>query len=144
MIKPEFPYKGNQVIVTSERLVFHSRKDGVFLFGKATVGISSIGTVNVDSKEGLKISAPYIELGLNAKQVGEQAVLGNTLVSVLSEVNDALSSLANALSKVDGTDETAVALSMSMLKATGDGLVTATKNFQNNIENSLSDATYTL
>jgi hypothetical protein len=143
MIKPEFPYKGNQVIVTSERLVFHSRKDGIYLFGKATIGLSSVGTINLDSKEGVKIDAPYIELGLNAQTLGEQVVLGNTMVSILSEFNSAISLLADALSKVDGTTRPTTALSMAMLNEVGMSLKMATDTFTARLNTVLSDITYT-
>jgi hypothetical protein len=142
MIKPEFPYKGNQVIVTSERLVFHSRKDGIYLFGKATIGLSSVGTINMDSNEGIKINAPYIELGLNAQTLGESAVLGDTLTSILSNLNSALSLVANGLSKVDGSSEESVATSMSILSTVGDSLVSATNDFSNRLDGITSDTVY--
>lgn len=142
MIKPEFPYKGNQVIITSERLIFHSRKDGIFLFGKATIGLSSVGTINMDSNEGIKINAPYIELGLNAQTLGESAVLGDTLTSILSNLNSALSLVANGLSKVDGSSEESVATSMSILSTVGDSLISATNNFSNRLDGITSDTVY--
>jgi len=144
MIKPEFPYKGNQVIITSERLLFHSRKDGIFLFGKATIGLSSVGTINIDSNEGIKMNAPYIELGLNAKSLGESVILGDTLVSMLTDLNGALSLLANGLSKVDGSSEESVATSLSILSTVGGSLVTATKTFNDRLNTVLSDITYTI
>jgi len=142
MIKPEFPYKGNQVIVTSERLVFHSRKDGIYIFGKATIGLSSVGTINMDSNEGIKINAPYVELGLNAQTLGESAVLGDTLTSILSNLNSALSLVANGLSKVDGSSEESVATSMSILSTVGDSLVSATNDFSNRLDGITSDTVY--
>jgi len=142
MIKPEFPYKGNQVIITSERLLFHSRKDGIFLFGKATIGLSSVGTINIDSNEGIKMNAPYIELGLNAQTLGESAVLGDTLTSILSNLNSALSLVANGLSNVDGSSEESVATSMSILSTVGDSLVSATNDFSNRLDGITSDTVY--
>jgi hypothetical protein len=143
MTKPQFPYIGNQVIVTSDRLLFHSKKDGIFLFGKTTIGLSSPGTINFDSKEKVLIDSPKIELGHKAEELGEQAVLGNTLVSILSELNEGLALLANVLEKVDGTTKPAIAMSFAMLSEVGDNLVTATSNFKNRLDNILSDTTYT-
>jgi hypothetical protein len=142
MIKPQFPYTGSQYIATSDRVVMHSRKDGVYLFGKATVGMSSPGTVNVDSGEALKVNAPLIELGLNAQVVGENAVLGNTLVALLTELNDSLSLLATALNQVDGTTPESIKESLSQIKMAGSYLVDATTNTTNAINNILSDTTY--
>lgn len=144
MIKPQFPYLGNQVIVSSDRLVFHSKKDGIYLFGKATIGLSSVGTINIDTKEGVKIDAPYIELGLDAKTLGEQVILGNSLVSSLNELNSAISLAANAMSKADGSTKASVALSLALLNEVGMSLKTASDNFTKRLNTVLSDTTYTI
>lgn len=143
MTKPQFPYTGNQVIIDSDRLTFHSKKDGIFLFGKSTIGLSSPSTINLDSKEKVLIDSPKIELGHKAEEMGEQVVLGNTLVSILSELNEGLSLLANVLEKVDGSTSSAIVISFAMLSEAGDNLVTATSNFKNRLDNILSDTTYT-
>lgn len=144
MIKPQFPYTGSQVIATSDRVVVHSREDGVYLFGKATVGVSSPGTINVDSGEGVRVNAPYIELGLDAQNVGEQVVLGNTLVALLTELNDSLRLLATALDQADGTTPEAIKSSIDSIQKAGSYLVTATKNTEINLNNILSDTTFTV
>jgi hypothetical protein len=144
MIKPQFPYLGNQCIITSDRVTLHSRKDGIYLFGKATVCLSSPGTVNIESNEALKISAPLIELGLNAKDLGQPVVLGLELSELLDELIQALQVVAVALSKADGTSEEAVADSFDDIKVSGESLVQATDNAVAAIENILSKNTYTL
>jgi hypothetical protein len=144
MIKPQFPYLSNQCIITSDRVTLHSRKDGIYLFGKATVCLSSPGTVNIESNEALKISAPLIELGLNAKDLGQPLVLGLELSELLDELIQALQVVAVALSKADGTSEEAVADSFDDIKVSGESLVQATDNAAVAIENILSKNTYTL
>jgi hypothetical protein len=144
MIKPQFPYLNNQCIITSDRVTLHSRKDGIYLFGKATVCLSSPGTVNIESNEALKISAPLIELGLNAKDLGQPVVLGLELSELLDELIQALQVVAVALSKADGTSEEAVADSFDDIKVSGESLVQATDNAVAAIENILSKNTYTL
>jgi hypothetical protein len=144
MIKPQFPYLGNQCIITSDRVTLHSRKDGIYLFGKATVCLSSTGTINVESNEALKISAPLIELGLNAKDLGQPLVLGLELSELLDELIQALQVVAVALSKADGTSEEAVSDSFDDIKVSGESLVQATDNAAAAIENILSKKTYTL
>ena len=144
MIKPQFPYLSNQCIITSDRVTLHSRKDGIYLFGKATVCLSSPGTVNIESNEALKISAPLIELGLNAKDLGQPLVLGLELSELLDELIQALQVVAVALSKADGTSEEAVADSFDDIKVSGESLVQATDNAAAAIENILSKNTYTL
>ena len=144
MIKPQFPYLSNQCIITSDRVTLHSRKDGIYLFGKATVCLSSTGTVNIESNEALKISAPIIELGLNARDLGQPLVLGLELSELLDELIQALQVVAVALSKADGTSEEAVSDSFDDIKVSGESLVQATDNAAAAIENILSTKTYTL
>jgi hypothetical protein len=144
MIKPQFPYLGNQCIITSDRVTLHSRKDGIYLFGKATVCLSSPGTVNIESNEALKISAPIIELGLNARDLGQPVVLGLELSELLDELIQALQVVAVALSKADGTSEEAVADSFDDIKVSGESLVQATDNAAAVISTILSTKTYTL
>ena len=144
MIKPQFPYLGNQCIITSDRVTLHSRKDGIYLFGKATVCLSSPGTVNIESNEALKISAPLIELGLNARLLGQPLVLGLELSELLDELIQALQVVAVALSKADGTSEEAISDSFDDIKVSGESLVQATDNAAAAIETILSTKTYTL
>ena len=144
MIKPQFPYLGNQCIITSDRVTLHSRKDGIYLFGKATVCLSSPGTVNIESNEALKISAPIIELGLNARLLGQPLVLGLELSELLDELIQALQVVAVALSKADGTSEEAISDSFDDIKVSGESLVQATDNAAAAIETILSTKTYTL
>jgi hypothetical protein len=143
MIIPEFPYKGNQIILTSDRVTLHSKKDGVFLFGKATVGLSSVGTINLDSKEKVLIDAPKIELGNRAEEFGEPVPLGNSLQSVLSDMNDVLNLLSNALSKANGTDDTSTALSLATIQVAGSTSLITIRNIQSRLQNILSQTTYT-
>ena len=143
MITPEFPYKGNQIILTSDRVTLHSKKDGVFLFGKATIGLSSIGTINLDSKEKVLIDSPKIELGNRAEQFGEPVPLGNSLQSVLSDMNQAITLLANAMSKANGTDDVSTALSLATIQVAGSTSINTLKNVQARLQNILSQTTYT-
>jgi hypothetical protein len=101
MIKPSFPYKGNQVIITSDRVTLHSKTDGVFLFGKGTVGLSSVQTINLDSKEKVLIDAPKIELGHKAESEGEPIVLGKQLVYMLQDLLIAIKQAATELQTND-------------------------------------------
>lgn len=138
MITPEFPYKGNQVIISSDRVTLHSKTDGIFLFGKATVGLSSAGTINMDSNEKVIINSPKIELGNKAETDGEPLVLGNQLVFLLSQLLIELQSMANMLGKsADGKTSNA---GISMSKKI-DGLLPFLQGTQPQI---LSTSTYTI
>lgn len=97
MFKPEFPYKGNQVIISSGRATVHSKDDFIFLFGKKGVSISSPATFTVDANEKTIIASPLIELGLRAKIEGDPVMLGNKTATQLGQLIDTLVELANGL-----------------------------------------------
>jgi hypothetical protein len=143
MITPEFPYKGNQIILSSDRVTLHSKKDGVFIFGKATIGLSSVGTVNIDSKEKVLIDSPKIELGSRAEQFGEPVPLGNSLQSILIEMNQALSLIANSMSKANGTNDISTASSLSTIQVAGSTSLISLKDIERRLQNILSQTTFT-
>jgi hypothetical protein len=143
MIIPEFPYKGNQIILTSDRVTLHSKKDGVFLFGKATVGLSSVGTINLDSKEKVLIDSPKIELGNKAEQFGEPVPLGNSLQSVLTDMNNVIVLLANAMSKANGATDISTNMSLATIKVAGSTVASTLISIQSRLQNILSQTTYT-
>ena len=87
--KPQPPaeYAGKQVLISSNRILFNARTDSVFMFSDKSVGISTNGTFNVDTAKDTIINSPAIYLGLNAQ---EKMVLGDTLVSWMEEISQAL------------------------------------------------------
>jgi len=100
MFKPVFPYLGNQLILTSDRVTLHSKTDAIFLFGKQAVSLSSTKTINLDAIERIKLYSPIIELGPNAKDEGQPVLLGRTfnrqLLTLLEELAAAGTLLAQA------------------------------------------------
>ena len=80
--QPEFPYRGKQIIIDSDRVLLNAKNDSVFIVGDKAVGISTNGTFNIDSSNKTIINSPQIDLGLNAE---ESAVKGDTLVKVFNE-----------------------------------------------------------
>ena len=101
MFTPEFPYKGDQVIISSGRVTHHSKDDFIFLFGKKGVSISSPATFTVDANERTTIASPIIELGLRAALEGEPVLLGNKTAFQLGQLLDTLSDLARGLSALN-------------------------------------------
>jgi hypothetical protein len=100
MFRPVFPYKGNQIILTSDRVTLHSKNDAIFLFGKQAVGLSSPKTINLDAGEKIILAGPVIELGNKAEALGEPVVLGNTLNQQLQAILSALSTAGTMLAQV--------------------------------------------
>ena len=67
LYKPEFPYRGKQIIIDSDRVLLNAKDDSVFILGDKAVGISTNGTFNIDSGGKTIINSPQIDLGLDAK-----------------------------------------------------------------------------
>lgn len=80
--KPEFPYRGKQIIIDSDRVLLNSKNDATFIVGNKAVGISSSGTINLDSSGDCIINSPSIKLGLTAKH---PLVKGDVLQTILQE-----------------------------------------------------------
>jgi hypothetical protein len=110
MYVPQFPYTGNQVIITSGRVTHHSYDDFIFLFGKKGVAISSPATFTVDANERTIIASPKIELGYQAESRGEPVLLGRSTAVQLGFLLDAIQNLSDALSKMSAEQlETSIA-----------------------------------
>ena len=48
---PEFPYKGEQIIINSGRVFINSRDDSAFLNASKAISLGSGGTINFDSAD---------------------------------------------------------------------------------------------
>ena len=110
MYVPQFPYLGNQAIISSGRVVAHSKEDFIFLFGKKGVSVSSPSSFTVDAEERTIITSPKIELGYQAEAGGESVLLGNSTVEQLSFLLDAIQNFSDALAEISAEEpETAIA-----------------------------------
>jgi len=141
MYTPQFPYLGNQVIITSGRVTHHSYDDFIFLFGKKGVSISSPATFTVDANERTIIASPKIELGYQAESKGEPVLLGSATVKQLGDLLIALQSMSDAINKlaVGSTDPAIVAI-----KTTSGVLSDTAKTVNRNLNSiCLSKNTYT-
>ena len=99
MYRPVFPYKGNQLILTSDRVTLHAKNDAIFLFGKQAVGLSSTNTINLDAGTKIILAGPIVELGNKAQSLGQPVVLGDNLNQQLRSVLGALSAIGTLLAQ---------------------------------------------
>lgn len=116
MYSPQFPYKGNQIILSSDRVTLHSKSDAIFLFGKQAVSLSSVNTINLDANQGIKLYSPIVELGNNAKSLGQPVVLGRTLNTQLIQL---LSNIAQAGVLLAQASESDLGASMQLIADAG-------------------------
>lgn len=138
---PDLKYSGNQIIISSGKVSVHSKDDSVMLFGKKAIALSSLGTVNLDVSERLLISAPKIELGLDAEKVGEPVILGNKNKLIMERLLDALIAIGGALASMS---ETELEKAIPALIASGTKLLTTCPELKASLKDSLSTTTYTL
>ena len=134
MYVPEFPYKGKQIIVSSGRVIVHAKSDGVFLFGKKNVGISSGGEVHIDANGEVFVDAPKISLGSKidpSTMIGmEPVLLGYKTNQILIRLSEALTELAQSLGTVSESD---VPGSMFRLATSGPLLLKASQAINNQV-----------
>jgi hypothetical protein len=134
MYVPEFPYKGKQIIVSSGRVIVHAKNDGVFLFGKKNVGISSGGEVHVDARAEVYINAPKISLGnkIDAQTMFglEPVLLGYKTNQILLRLSESLIELGKSLGSMSESD---VPGSMAKLAWAGPLLLKAAQAVNNEV-----------
>lgn len=143
MYTPQFPYLGNQAIISSGRVIAHSKDDFIFLFGKKGIGLSTPATVNLDVSERVIIASPKIELGYQAEARGESVLLGNKTVRQLSDLCDAIQALSVALSNLQGPE--GLLKAVPAIVQTSTVLASQAVTIKNQLKNNcLSKTTYTL
>jgi hypothetical protein len=85
MYIPEFPYSGKQVVVSSDRVHIYAKNDSAVIFGKRAVIISTPAQVHINSNDTVIVDSPTVELGNDAKSIGEPVILGRKFILQLVE-----------------------------------------------------------
>ena len=99
-------YKGKQVIINSDRLLFNAKDDSILLFSDKAIGFSTKGSIHFDTSSNknskLVINTPNIYLGLKSDKnlPTEPAILGNELDDWLGGVNGLLDVLEGIISDI--------------------------------------------
>ena len=138
MYVPEFPYKGDQAIINSGRVLLNAKDDSVFVFAKKSIGLSSAGSIHFNSDDVMIINSPKIYLGLNAT---EPLVKGGRLVDYLGDLNETLVTLGKALTKVKGVKQ---GVPYIALNTAGVDLVKTVELLAVQVDGLLSKQNYTL
>ena len=140
--KLEFPFTGPQVILSSDRILLHSKKDAIILAGKRAVSLCSTETINLDAKEKIILDSDVIELGHEAQALGESLVLGNSLVLQLTLFSAALQEIGRNLGRV-GENKENIARSITVIKNQGLELQAAATQLEISLQTVLSQNTFT-
>jgi len=140
--KLEFPFTGAQVILSSDRILLHSKKDAVIIAGKRAVSLCSTETINLDAKEKIILDSDIVELGHEAQALGESVVLGNSLVFQLELFTGALKEIGVQLGRV-GENKQNIAASITVIKNQGLQLEAAAVQLEDSLRTLLSKNTFT-
>lgn len=98
---PYFPYTGSQAIVTGDRVTLLSKEDSVLVFGEKAVALSTKGSLNFDSTNGIILNpgeSKEVKLGLQANQ---SVIKGDSFIDNLDLLLIAISNLSFALSQIN-------------------------------------------
>lgn len=101
-------YDKNYVILTSDRLIFNSKADSIFLISKKSIGLSAVDTVNIDigisgkqdpDKNVFVVNSPNIQLGLPKDGVNEHVAKAEATVGFITEILGAVGVFSAKLAK---------------------------------------------
>jgi len=134
---PELIFKGNQVIIASDRVVLNAKADAVLIFAKKTIGFSSAGSIHFNSDDVMVINSPKIYLGLDAK---ENLVKGQKLKKYLSDLNSVLIKVATSLSTATGLPP---GVPMLQINTSAQELLRVAQELQSQIDQILSKDNFT-
>jgi len=87
-------WDGAQVLIASDRIAFNARKNEIFLFSAKSIGLSTEGTVNIDSTKEMFVNSSKIYLGLNAT---EHLILGDKTKTWLEDLLTQMGNLISAI-----------------------------------------------
>lgn len=137
-------YLDNQVIISSDRVTLHSKTDSIFLFGKSSVSLSSIGTINIDSPSAVILDTSKVLLGSHSAT--ESIILGNRYMRSFSNYLDAMIVLCSDLETVAaGNNKANSELGKAMLKLAifAASLSNECAILKNSLNSTLSKTTFT-
>ena len=92
-------YKGEQIQLSSGRLVFNARSDSTFISSRQYINLSAGDKVTIDvgnedsdnEKNMFLVNAPRMQFGLDRNGVPEPVVKGEQLDQVLTQLMEAIS-----------------------------------------------------
>jgi hypothetical protein len=76
-------FAGNQVVVSSDRLIFNAKKQELIAFSKEGIGLSSEKAISIDGKQVVEMESAKISLGINAVS---PVLLGDRTMDWLNEL----------------------------------------------------------
>ena len=132
--KPIIPnqYSGNQLILSSGRLVFNSSADHILLSSKKSVNLNAATSINIDAPDTI-IQSTNVYLG--SKDATQPVLLGNTTVQLLNQLITNLNAFMNVCTSVVGT---APGTPLGPLNMAASQMITTLNQLQSNLEGTKS------
>ena len=95
--EPESPneYVEEQVILTSNRLLFNARKDSILLSAEKSINLNTNDSVNIDSFNSFIVDTSKIHLG--SKEADEPVILGNEFLNDLQVLLGHIQAFSNVI-----------------------------------------------
>ena len=92
-------YNGEQILLSSGRLVLNSRSDSIFISSRQYINLSAgdkvtidVGAIDSDNEENMfLVNAPIIQFGLDKNGVAEPIVKGEQLDQIITQLMEAIS-----------------------------------------------------
>ena len=130
-------YKGEQIVLSSGRLVFNSRVNDIYLNAKRYINFSAgdkvtidVGNIDSDDEQNMfLVNAPRIQFGLDKNGVAEPIVKGEQLDEILSQLMEALSLYSDMVASTVAVPSTVVT-SATFLKGRLKGIKINLENFK--------------
>jgi len=104
-------YKGEQIQLSSGRLVFNAKLNDAYINAKRYINLSAgdkvtidVGNIDSDNEENMfLVNAPKMQLGLDRYGIVEPIVKGEELDKILSQLMEALSEYSTMVATVAPT-----------------------------------------
>ena len=130
-------YTGEQIVLSSGRLVFNARANDVYLNAKRYINFSAgdkvtidVGNIDSDDEQNMfLVNAPRIQFGLDKNGVAEPIVKGEQLDEILSQLMEALATYSDMAAVAVAVPETAP-IAAKFLQGRFQGIKANLENFK--------------
>ena len=138
---PEFPYTGKQIIIDSGRVLLNAKEDSVFLLGREAIGLSTEGSIHLNSKENFYVNSNQIYFGLkNEESNHEPLVLGFKLQQIINTLAVFLQDIGKDLKTAKDSNNA----DLGEVQRAGERLIYLSNQIDKLTQTLLSEKTFTL
>lgn len=96
-------FAGNQIIISSDRLILNSKKQETAIFSAEGIGLSSMKGIAIDGKDVIEVESSRVNLGVNAVH---PVLLGDVTMNWLADLCDLFYSALGHIAKETHTSNT--------------------------------------